>query len=63
MDVQPTPSEVLHPYVEQRPNIQGGRAVIKGSRFPVNSIVQDYPRIVGGGNPARVSVAASRRSA
>ena len=44
MDVQPTPSEVPHPYIQQRPNVQGGRAVIKGSRFPVSSIVQDYRR-------------------
>jgi uncharacterized protein (DUF433 family) len=44
MDVQPTPSEVLHPYIERRPGVQGGRAVIKGSRFPVSSIVQDYRR-------------------
>ena len=33
-----------HPYVEQRPDVQGGRPVIKGSRFPVSSIVQDYRR-------------------
>ena len=33
-----------HPYVEQRSNMQGGRPVIKGSRFPVSSIVQDYRR-------------------
>jgi uncharacterized protein (DUF433 family) len=44
MNVQPTPSEVLHPYIERRPGVQGGRAVIKGSRFPVSSIVQDYRR-------------------
>ena len=44
MDVQPTPSEVSHPYIQRRPNVQGGRAVIKGSRFPISSIVQDYRR-------------------
>lgn len=33
-----------HPYVEQRPDVQGGRPVIKGGRFPVSSIVQDYRR-------------------
>ncbi len=44
MNVQPTPPEVLHPYIERRPGVQGGRAVIKGSRFPVSSIVQDYRR-------------------
>lgn len=31
-----------HPYDEHRPGVQGGRAVIKGSRFPVRSIVQSY---------------------
>ena len=33
-----------HLYIEQRPDVQGGRPVIKGSRFPVSSIVQDYRR-------------------
>lgn len=36
--------EVVHPYVERRAEIQGGRAVIKGSRFPVSSIVQNHRR-------------------
>jgi uncharacterized protein (DUF433 family) len=36
--------EVLHPYVERRPGVQGGRAVIKGSRFPVSSIVLNHRR-------------------
>lgn len=31
-----------HPHVEHRPGVQGGRAVIKGTRFPVSSIVQSY---------------------
>jgi uncharacterized protein (DUF433 family) len=44
MNAQDTPSEVFHPYIERRPGVQGGRAVIKGSRFPVSSIVQDYRR-------------------
>ena len=44
MDVQPTLPEVIHPYIERRPGVQGGRAVIKGSRFPVSSIVQNYRR-------------------
>ena len=44
MSTQPAPSEVLHPYVEHRPGVQGGRPVIKGSRFPVSAIVQDYRR-------------------
>ena len=42
MSAQPISSEVIHPYVECRPGVQGGRPVIKGSRFPVSSIVQDY---------------------
>jgi uncharacterized protein (DUF433 family) len=36
--------EVVHPYVERRPDVQGGRPVIKGSRFLVSSIVQNYRR-------------------
>jgi uncharacterized protein (DUF433 family) len=44
MSAQPIPSEVVHPYVECRPDVQGGRPVIKGSRFPVSSIVQNYRR-------------------
>jgi uncharacterized protein (DUF433 family) len=37
-------STVLHPYVECRPEVQGGRPVIKSTRFPVSSIVQNYRR-------------------
>ena len=44
MNTQDIPSRVLHPYIEHRLGVQGGRAVIKGSRFPVSSIVQDYRR-------------------
>ncbi len=44
MSAQSIPSEVGHPYVERRPDVQGGRPVIKGSRFPVSSIVQNYHR-------------------
>ncbi|MBI3249026.1 MAG: DUF433 domain-containing protein [Deltaproteobacteria bacterium] len=44
MNSDATPAEVPHPYVECRPDVQGGRPVIKGSRFPVSSIVQDYRR-------------------
>ena len=44
MSAQPAPPEVIHPYVERRPGVQGGRPVIKGSRFPVSSIVQNYRR-------------------
>ena len=39
-----SPTEAVHPYVERRPNVQGGRAVIKGSRFLVSSLVQEYCR-------------------
>ena len=44
MSTQVKPSEVIHPYVERRPGVQGGRPVIKSSRFPVSSIVQNYRR-------------------
>lgn len=44
MSRQIAPPEVIHPHVERRPGVQGGRPVIKGSRFPVSSIVQDYRR-------------------
>jgi uncharacterized protein (DUF433 family) len=37
-------AEVVHPYVERRAGVQGGRPVIKGSRFPVSSIVQNHRR-------------------
>ena len=37
-------ADVVHPYVERRPGVQGGRPVIKGSRFPVSSIVQNHRR-------------------
>ena len=39
-----SPVDVVHPYVEQRAGVQGGRPVIKGTRFPVSSIVQNYRR-------------------
>ncbi|MBC8870235.1 MAG: DUF433 domain-containing protein [Planctomycetes bacterium] len=38
------PIEVIHPHVERRSGIQGGRPVIKGTRFPVSSIVQNHRR-------------------
>ena len=44
MSASPAPCEVVPPYVERRPQIQGGRPVIKGSRFLVSSIVQSYRR-------------------
>jgi uncharacterized protein (DUF433 family) len=40
----PTDSTIAHPYIEGRPGVQGGRAVIKGTRFPVSSIVQNHRR-------------------
>lgn len=36
--------DVIHPYVERRPGVQGGRSVIKGTRFPVSSIVLNHRR-------------------
>jgi len=36
--------EIVHPYVERRPEVHGGRPVIKGSRFPVSSIVLNHRR-------------------
>jgi uncharacterized protein (DUF433 family) len=44
MSARPVPSEVVHPHVERRHDVQGGRPVIKGTRFPVSSIVQNYRR-------------------
>jgi len=38
------PAQVDHPHVERRPGVQGGRAVIVGTRFPVSSIVQNHRR-------------------
>ena len=38
------PIEIAHPYIECRPGVQGGRPVIKGTRFPVSSIVQNHRR-------------------
>jgi uncharacterized protein (DUF433 family) len=37
-------ANIVHPYVERRPGVQGGRPVIRGSRFPVSSIVQNHRR-------------------
>jgi uncharacterized protein (DUF433 family) len=44
MSTQSMPVDIGHPYVECRQNVQGGRPVVKGSRFPVSSIIQDYRR-------------------
>ena len=44
MSTQSRPMDTGHPHVERRPQVQGGRPVIRGSRFPVSSIIQDYRR-------------------
>ena len=36
--------EVVHPHIERREGVQGGRPVIQGTRFPVSSVVQNYRR-------------------
>jgi uncharacterized protein (DUF433 family) len=33
-----------HPYIERRRRVCGGRPVLKGTRFPVSSIVINYKR-------------------
>ena len=33
-----------HPHIERRAGVQGGRPVIKGSRFPVSSVVVNHRR-------------------
>jgi uncharacterized protein (DUF433 family) len=37
-------ADVAHPYVVRHSDVQGGQAVIKDSRFPVSTIVQNYRR-------------------
>jgi uncharacterized protein (DUF433 family) len=32
-------ARIGHPYVERRPNVQGGEPVIRGTRFPIRSVV------------------------
>jgi uncharacterized protein (DUF433 family) len=44
MSTSSEPVETVHPHVERRDGVQGGRPVIKGTRFPVSSIVQNYRR-------------------
>ena len=36
--------DVVHAYIERRDDVQGGRPVIKGSRFQVSSIVSNHRR-------------------
>ncbi len=38
------PAEITHPHVERRAGVQGGRPVIKGTRFPISSVVQNHRR-------------------
>lgn len=38
----PNSAEIIHPYVERRPGVMGGRAIIRGTRLSVSEIVQDY---------------------
>jgi uncharacterized protein (DUF433 family) len=38
------PIEVSHPHIERKPGVHGGRPVIKGTRSPVSSIVQNHRR-------------------
>ena len=35
---------VAHPYIERKRGVCGGRPVIKGTRFPVSSVVIHYHR-------------------
>lgn len=44
MSTQIEPIEIAHPHIERREGVQGGRPVIRGTRFPVTSIVQNYRR-------------------
>lgn len=36
--------EITHPHVERRSGVQGERPVIRGTRFPVSSIIQNHRR-------------------
>jgi uncharacterized protein (DUF433 family) len=36
----PKPSKILHPHVERRPGVCGGEPVVRGTRFPVRSVVE-----------------------
>jgi len=37
-------AEVTHPYIERRPGVHDGEPIIKGTGFPVASIVQNHRR-------------------
>ena len=39
-----SPTPIAHPHVEQLPDVQGGVPVIRGTRFPVSSIVRNHRR-------------------
>ena len=40
MATVPKPSKILHPHVECRPGVCGGEPVVRGTRFPVRSVVE-----------------------
>lgn len=37
-------AEIAHPHIERRDGVHGGSPVIKGTRFPVSSVAQNYRR-------------------
>jgi uncharacterized protein (DUF433 family) len=37
-------TKTTHPHVTREAGVQGGRAVIQGTRFPISSIVQNHRR-------------------
>jgi len=44
MSTPAEPVRIAHPHVERTAGVQGGRPVIRGTRFPVSSIVQNHRR-------------------
>lgn len=44
MTASTAPVPVIHPYIECRPDVQGGRPFIRGTRFPVSSVIQNHRR-------------------
>jgi len=42
LSTKPETSDIPHPYVERKPGVQGGRPVIKGSRFRVSALAHYY---------------------
>jgi uncharacterized protein (DUF433 family) len=37
-------TKTSHPHVTREAGVQGGRAVIQGTRFPISSIIQNHRR-------------------